>query len=444
MNQNRRKFIKTAAAATVVGPNIIINTPGRAAPSERLTLGFVGVGGRGMANLGGLMNHGDTQVLGACDVDELHWGKNIKRGGRSYGRMAAKEVVNAHYSKKGNTDYKGCDIYSDYRELCSRNDIDAVCVSTPDHWHALATLAALQNGKDVYCEKPVTHYFAEGQAVYKEVAKQKAIFQTGSQQRSAGNFHQGVTLMHNGVLGKIKEVKVGLPRGHDNPDGDANPTDPPSNLDYEFWTGPAKMLPYMRARNHWSWRWHTAYGGGQLMDWIGHHNDINHWGLGLDKGGPLSVQARGWTKPKTDVYDSAVEYEVVCEYEGGIQSSIGSVNPMGTKWIGENGWLYVNRGKIEASNPEWLKKDFKAGDKVAYKSSNHHRNFIDGCKERKECVAPAETAHRSITPGHIAYVSHAMGDKKLHWDAAKEEIVGDAEAQKALMAVPYRKPWDLG
>src|SRR5690606_1083934 len=135
---------------------------------------------------------------------------------------------------------------------------------------------ALRNGKDVYCEKPVTHWFAEGQAVVAEVARQKAIFQAGSQQRSDKTFRQGVELVQNGVIGRIQRVEVGLPQGHSEPQGDATVKDPPAGLDYEMWTGPSQMMPYMKARHHWNWRWHTNYGGGQLMDWIGHHNDIAH------------------------------------------------------------------------------------------------------------------------------------------------------------------------
>ncbi|NOY00194.1 MAG: Gfo/Idh/MocA family oxidoreductase [Verrucomicrobia bacterium] len=443
--KTRRQFLSTAAAAVTapaIMPSSIFGGETKTAPSERITIGVIGVGGRGFANLNGLMKQPDTQIVAVCDVDSLHYGKHEGRVGNPMGRDAAKSSVEDYYSKQAGSTYKGCDTYSDYRELCARDDIDAVVVATPDNWHALAAMEALQNGKDVYCEKPVTHLFAEGQALYKEVAKQKAIFQTGSQQRSTANFHQAVELIHNGVIGKVKEVKVGLPKGHNQPLGDTKNTTPPDHLDYDFWTGPSPMLPYMKARNHWNWRWHLAYGGGQLMDWIGHHNDINHWAIGMDKSGPQTVEAVGWTYPETDVYNSPVDYEVRCTYAGGIETSIGSVNDMGTKWIGENGWVSVTRGKLEASNQEWVKKDFKAGSKKAYKSPNHHRNFIDGVKNRTECVAPAETAHRSITPGHIAYVSQALG-RKLKWDPAKEEIVGDAEAQKKLMALPYRAPWKL-
>lgn len=443
---SRRQFLKTASGAAVA-PAIVsasaLGTKARAAASERITIGVIGVGGRGIANMESFLRMSSTQVVAVCDVDKLHYGKNAGRTGRPWGLEAGQQIVDSHYAKETESgSAKSCAAYHDYRELCAREDIDAVVVATPDHWHALATIEALKAGKDVYCEKPVTHFFAEGQAVYREVAERKAIFQVGSQQRSDRNFHQGVELVINGVIGKVKEVKVGLPKGHNEPDGDAAITDPPANLDYDFWTGPAPMLPYTRARNHWSWRWHRAYGGGQLMDWIGHHNDINHWGLGMDKSGPVSVEAVGWTWPKTDVYNSPVDYEVRCEYPGGIQVSIGSVNPMGTKWIGENGWVFVNRGKIEASNPAWLEKGFKPGEKTAYQSPGHHQNFIDGVKTRAECICPAETGHRSITPGHLAYVSNDLG-RKIVWDAAKEEITGDADAQKALMSLPYRAPWKL-
>ncbi|MCB1093721.1 MAG: Gfo/Idh/MocA family oxidoreductase, partial [Verrucomicrobiae bacterium] len=258
----------------------------------------------------------------------------------------------------------------DFRELCVRDDLDAILVATPDHWHALITLEALRSGKDVYCEKPVTHRFAEGQMVYREVAARKAIFQTGSQQRSDKEFHQAVELIQNGVLGKLSRVEVGLPAGYPEPMGSTDKETPPDHLDYEFWTGPAPMMPYMRARNHRWWRGHTAYGGGNIMDWIGHHNDIAHWGAGFDGSGPLTVEAVGWTWPKGgDIYDCPVDFEIRCEYPGDIAWSIGSANRDGTTWHGENGaWVWVNRGKIEASNPGWLAKDFNPGSKKAYLS----------------------------------------------------------------------------
>ncbi len=396
-----------------------------------------------MADMTRLMAVEGTQAVAVCDVDQLHYGKHEGRQGDARGRDAAKLVVEQFYSKKNDSDFKGCDAYADYHELCAREDIDAVIVATPDHWHALCTLQALRSGKDVYCEKPVTHFFSEGKAVVAEVAKQQAIFQTGSQQRSDLVFHQAVELVRNGVLGKVSEVVVGLPQGHATAQGSDEIQDPPASLDYEMWTGPSQMLPYMKGRSHWNWRWHTNYGGGQLMDWIGHHNDIAHWGLDMDKSGPSKVEAVGWTWPETKIYDSPVDYEVRCEYAGGITSSIGSVNPMGCKWIGENGWIHVTRGKITASNETWLAAGFEHGPVKIYQSDNHQSNFVEGIKTRKECIAPAATAHRSITPGHIGYVSQKVG-RPIQWDPAKEQVIGDDEAQKLLMALPWRDGYSLG
>jgi hypothetical protein len=178
------------------------------------------------------------------------------------------------------------------------------------------------------------------------------------------------------------------------------------------------------------------------MDWIGHHNDIAHWGLGLDKTGPTKVEAVGFTHAEKGMYDGPVNYDVQCEFAGGITSSISNKNPMGTKWIGENGWIYVDRGKLDASNKEWIQGNFDRGPIKAYKSPNHHQNFIDGVRTRKECIASAETAHRSITPGHIAYVSAALG-RALKWDAKNEQVINDPTADKLLKEVNYRGDWSL-
>ena len=399
---------------------------------DRITVGLIGCGAQGLSNLRGFLGQEDAQIVAVCDVQDLHWRDKRARGGRPYGRDSAKLEVDTKY---GDT---GCTAYADFRELCARDDIDAVIVATPDHWHALATLEALRNGKDVYCEKPVTHTFVEGQLVYREVAKRKAIFQTGSQQRSAKEFRKAVQLVRRGVLGNISGVGVGLPRGLETPTEGTEITDPPEGLDYDSWCGPGKKLPYMFARHHRAWRNVLTWGGGQMMDWIGHHNDIAHWALDMDQGGPLSVEAKGWTWTDGSVFDAPLDYEVACEYPGGIRHSISNKHPMGTRWTGENGWIHVTRGKVTASNPEWLKEKVELGPR----GTNHHRDFLEGVKSRKECVAPAETAHRSITPGHLGYVANAVG-RKLKWDAAKEQIVGDDEAQELLRAIDYRQPWKL-
>lgn len=437
-------MIGIGAAAPMILPSSVLGDKKRSAANERITVGVIGLGARGFVNLEGMMKLPDTQIVALCDVDTFHYRENASRKGRAYGLEPAKMAVESYYAKKNNgTQTSTCDTYNDYRELCARKDIDAVVVATPDHWHALCTLEALRSGKDIYCEKPVTHLFAEGQAVYREAAKQKAIFQTGSQQRSSKEFHQAVELVINGHLGKITRVEVGLPEGYREAKGSITVEEPPANLDYAMWCGPSPVLPYMRARHHRWWRGHLAYGGGNIMDFIGHHNDINHWALGLDSSGPLSVEAVNWKFPPTEVYNTPMDYEIRCDYPGNIAVSIASSHPGGIKWIGENSsWIYVTRGKLEASNPAWIAKDYDAGSKKAYKSPGHHRNFVDGIKSRKTCIAPAETAHRSVTPGHLGYVSQVVG-RKLKWDAVTEQIIGDTEAQKLLTEIPYVGDWEL-
>jgi predicted dehydrogenase len=444
LNQSRRQFLQTAAILAV--PTVIpasVFGRDRTAPNERVTVGVVGLGSQGTTDLQGFLKNPIAQVVAVCDVHDFHyrdrpWGK-----GPTFGRKPALEKVEAQYAAdKASGKYKGCAAYADFRELIGREDIDAVVVATPDHWHALVSLEALRQGKDVYCEKPVTRYFSEGQAVYREVAKQKAIFQVGSQQRSDTKFRQAVELVRNGHLGRIKRVEVGLPQGYTQLMDDATPLPPPKGLDYEMWCGPGPALPYMRARHHRWWRGHRGYGGGSMMDFIGHHNDIAHWALDLDKSGPVRVEAVGWTRLKTDIYNTPVDYEIRCEYPGQIELLIGSKFKTGVKWEGENGWLHVTRGSIEGSDARWVPATFERGPWKAYHSNNHADNFVECVKSRKECIAPPETAHRSITPGHLGYLADELG-RAIRWDSRKEEVIGDAEAQAKLMTLSHRAPWKL-
>ncbi|MBC8352947.1 MAG: Gfo/Idh/MocA family oxidoreductase [Planctomycetes bacterium] len=437
---DRRGFLATAA--TIV-PAIAVGRDARPAPSERISIGVIGLGSRGFNLLDEFLGQVDAQIVAVCDVDSFHYRDNPWGKGRAFGRKAGQQTVDKHYAKeKSGTITGAVRAYSDFREVCVRDDIDAVIVATPDHWHALCTLEALRAGKDVYCEKPVTHFFHEGQRVYREVAARKAVFQTGSQQRSDQLFRHAAKLVINGHIGKVQHVEVGLPPGYDKPMGDGTVQQPPDSIDYDMWCGPSPKLPYMRARHHRWWRGHRAFGGGVLMDWIGHHNDITHWALGMDRSGPSKVEAVGWTIPETSVYNTPHQYEIQCAYEGGVTTSIASRHAIGSKIIGADGWVYVRRGKLDASDPRLAKLEFNCGPKKVYQSTNHARNFLDCVRSRKECVAPAETAHRSITPGHLGYISQALG-RALRWDSKHEQVVGDDEANKLLVSGEYRKPWKL-
>ena len=429
---SRRQLLAVAAGAVATRPSVL---PAVAA-NERITLGFIGLGERGTYLLDAFLAEPDAQIIALCDVEDLHYRELEWEKGKPFGRTPARDRVAQAYGHPPPL------VTADFREVCGHDGIDAVVIATPDHWHALCTLEAIRQGKDVYCEKPVTHRFAEGQAVCRAVAAHGTIFQTGSQQRSEAEFRRAVELVRNGIVGDLERIEVGLASGYESPMGDPTVREPPDADAYARWCGPAAALPYMRARHHRWWRGHTAFGGGVLMDWIGHHNDIAHWSLDLDASGPLRVHAERWEPSATDIYDTPWHYTLRCDYPGGVTSTISDANQRGTKWIGTKGWLHVTRGKLTASDERWLARDFLAGPFRLEPAVSHVRNFLDGVKRRRPCIATAEIGHRSITPGHLGYVSHALG-RPLRWEATTEQVIDDAEAQRLLEENDYRPPWQL-
>ncbi|MEZ6090645.1 MAG: Gfo/Idh/MocA family oxidoreductase [Pirellulaceae bacterium] len=433
---SRRRFLRTTAPAIIAASTL--GTRCQAAASDRLTVGVIGAGSRGFNLINELLKKPEAQIVAVCDVDSFHYRDRPWGNGQPMGRTAAKSHIEMTYgqSKKGGTGHS-VDSYRDYRELCGREDIDIIVVATPDHWHALCTLEALRTGKDVYCEKPVTHKLREGQIISREVASRAAVFQTGSQQRSSWEFRRAVELARGGYLGKILSAEIGLPSGYETAQGSTDIKSPPESLDYELWCGPAEKLPYMRARHHRWWRGHRAFGGGVLMDWIGHHNDIAHWAMGMDESGPREVEAVGWKSAKTDVYDTPWHYEIRCQYEGEISTSISDRHAVGTKIVGTDGWVFVTRGAIKASDARWVQKSFQPDVEGIYRSDDHMQNFLDCVKSRSRCIAPAEVAHRSITPGHLGYVSHQLG-RKLKWEPTTQRIIDDEAANDLIYKVQYR------
>jgi predicted dehydrogenase len=437
----RRQALRAAAGAVAVPAFLPARLLGADAPSKQIAMGFIGVGWQGDANLNKFLDQKDCRVVAIADVDESH-------------RQKAVDKVNQKYSNK---DCKG---YKDFRELLARADIDAVCISTPDHWHAIPAVAAARAKKDIFCEKPLSHTFAEGVAMVEAVRMNQRIWQTGSWQRSIANFRQGTELVLNGYIGKIRRVEVGLPSGHfdfANSGRNKPNSDPPKGVDYDFWVGPSEMIPFNPCRFHKNWRWHYNFGGGQLMDWIGHHGDIAHWGLtnpkyGIgpdDQVGPLDVSATAEFPARDAVWNTATKYRVECKYPNSIEVVIAGGHPDikdGTKWIGENGWVWVNRGAFEASEPAWKKEIAQREEKKELEvlltvSPGHEREFLDCVKSRKKTLTPVEVAHRSQTPGHLGYIASVVG-RKLKWDAAKQTIVDDTEAAN-LLARPMRQPWHL-
>ena len=448
---SRRHFLKksTTALAAFGVPNIVPSSVfGQNAPSNRITMAAIGWGMQGPSNTRKFMEEADCQVVAVCDVDKQHL-------------QAGVDAVNAKY---GNTDCKG---YHDFRELMARTDIDAVNLSVPDNWHAIVSIEAAKNGKDIWGEKPLARTIAEQRAIVSAVQKHKRIWQTGSWQRSEDNFRVGAEIVANGLLGKLIRVEVGLPAGHNDFAKTADKkfvSTPPAHLDYDMWIGPSEMEDYIEGRIHKNWRWNYNIGGGQLLDWIGHHGDIAHWGMGMDRGGPVEVKPIQVDMPaRSEVWNTATKYRAEATYANGVVMVIAGGHEdikAGTKWIGEKGFIHVNRGGAFDTDIEGLGEIImkREGDKVVkgrklpelgddviktrlYKTPGHWRNLLDCIKSRQETVTPVETAHHSAIPGHLALIA-LMTNSTIKWDPEKEVIIDNAEASK-LLGRAYRAPWKL-
>ena len=429
---SRRQFLTTTALA-IAAPNFIparaLGRDGHTPPSERITMGVLGWGMMGPGNTDAFLGQKDCQVVAACDLDKKHLEQALN-------------TINGHYKNKD------CKPYDDFRDMMARKDIDAVMLAVPDHWHALATVTAAKNKKDIYGEKPLARTIAEQQAIVHAVQKNKRIWQTGSWQRSQGPFRKAAEIVRNGLIGKLTRVEVGLPSGHHDfarTKDKMSVTAPPAHLNYDFWIGPSQMEPYIEGRIHMNWRWNYNIGGGQLLDWIGHHGDIAHWGMNADNSGPYEISAEGDFPPRDAVWNTCTKYKSILKYPNDVTMIIagghGDIRS-GTKWIGTDGWVWVDRGGFDASNPDWFAQIPADKQNVhLYASDNHHRNFLDCVKSRKPTITPVETAHHSAIPGHLSLISLLVG-RPIKWNAKKEVILGDEAASK-LLTRPYRSPWKL-
>ena len=422
----RRSVIQAAAAASAAPMFVPASAFGA---NDKISMGAIGWGMQGPGNTGQFMRLGDVHVKAVCDIDA-----KIREG-------AVKNIN----SKQKSDDCTG---YEDYNELLARDDIDAVMIAVPDHWHGVLACAAAKAGKHIYGEKPLAHTFPEQQAIVKAVHDNKVVWQTGSWQRSQFNFRWGVELVRNRILGEVTRIEVGLPSGHHDFGRSGKwriDEAAPEHINWDKWCGPSSWMPYNASRHHRNWRWNYQYGGGQMMDWIGHHNDIAHWGMDWDHTGPTEVKATAEFPPAYAAWNTAGKYRVECKYPGNVETVIagghGDIGG-GTKWIGKDGWVHVNRGKFTCSNKEWTKKDFDRGEIKIPDRGNHFRDFIDAIKEGRLATAHVDAAHRAATPGHLAHVALKM-NATLKWDAEKEQIVGNDDAQKMLMAFQPRGDWKL-
>lgn len=418
---SRRRFLARTAGTTAFLAAAPLFVPSRVfGANDRITTGHIGLGGQGRGNLRAFSNN----AVALCDVDSRHL------------QAAAKEAMDRGAN---------CQLFGDYRELLDQDGIDAVVISTPDHWHSLCVIHACQAGKDVYCEKPLSLTIAEGRAMVKAARDNNRIVQTGSQQRSADNFRKACELVRNGYLGKIREVHVGIAESN-HPFRNREPiadSDPPAELNYDLWLGQAPLRPYNELRVHYNFRFFWDYSGGQMTNWGAHHIDIAHWGLGMDDSGPLEVSgeaefnSNGW-------HDVSEACRITYRYPNDVTMIVGQRQPdiiMGTKFIGELGTLHVDRGKLSADPAEILDVQFKSDDVRLISSNNHHQNFLESMQSRELPICDVEIGHRTATACHLGNIAIRLG-RSIRWNSVQEQIEGDDEAA-AMVARPQRAPWTI-
>ncbi|MBX3178481.1 MAG: Gfo/Idh/MocA family oxidoreductase [Candidatus Hydrogenedentes bacterium] len=416
---SRRTFLKATAAA----PLILAGRAGsQPAPSEQITLGFIGTGGHGVGwNLKYFSQIPEVRVLAVCDVFQDR-------------RESAKARVDAHH---GNAD---CAMYNDFRELLARDDVDAVVISTPDHWHVLMSVMAARAGKDVFCEKP-TLTIEEGQALVRVFRETGRIFQGGIEDRSVAVYHRMAELVRNGALGKLERIRVALPPGDAFPKEESAPV--PEGLDYDLWLGPAPYAPYSPTRlEPQQWRNIFDYSGGKFTDWGAHLMDTAQVALFEEHGGPVEVEGVG-DFPVDCMADAATTYELNYRYANGVTMEVKS-DGAGIGFYGSEGWIRSNgwRAAMESSSEEIAQHVFPPDANKMYPlPPGEHQAFIDGVKSRAMPYYSPADIHRLSSAMHIGNIAMRLG-RKLQWDPAAEEFPGDAEAN-AMRGRPMRAPWTL-
>jgi predicted dehydrogenase len=414
-------------------PASVLGRDGGVAPSARIVMGCIGTGGQGSGNMRNFMGQPDVRVVAVCDVDTNH-------GNR------ARDTVNKHY---GNRD---CKAYKDFRELVARKDIDAVSIGTPDHWHALTSIAAAKADKDIYCEKPLANSVGEGRAICKAVEENRRVLQCGSHERSNSNGRHACELVRNGRIGKLHTVRINLPteQGHHQrvlqmqQKSEMPATQPvPEGFDYDFWLGHTPVKPYTPMRCHFWWRFILAHGGGEMTDRGAHVIDIGQLGAGKDDTGPVEIEAAGWHDTK-GLFDAFFKYKFVNTFADGLKL-IGTTDlPRGVKFEGDEGWImvHIHGCGLEASDPKILREKIGDDEVQLGRSPGHHRNFLECIKSRQPTMATAEIGHRTGTICHLNNIAMLLG-RKLKWDPVKEQVLGDDEAN-ALLTPKMRAPWRLG
>lgn len=427
----RRDFVKVAGAA-LAAPSVItsaaLGASGKPPPSERITMGAIGIGNMGREHLRCLLGYDEVQILAACDVDRWR-------------REDAKDQVDQQYAadRRSGT-YRGTRAYNDLSELLARDDIDAVMIATGANWHGPATVLAAKAGKDIYCEKPISLTIREARAMVEVVRRYGRVAQIGLQQRSFPEFIRACRLVQDGRIGKVKIVYVAHPgiSRHVNLPGEPVP----DGLDWNLWLGPAPWRPfngrfhhYGRPQGHWvRWRFSRDLSGGDLAENGVHSLDAAQWGLGMDESGPVEIIPPG-----------AGQYPLLTyKYANGVLLQVGhKVQAFGARFVGEKGWIEVGKGYLQSFPKEILQRPSpltEPGDRPVV-ITNHHQNWLQCIKTRRNPVCDVAIGCRSTIVSHLGCIAHWTG-RPLKWDPVKEEFVGDEEANR-LRFRAMRPPWRI-
>lgn len=433
---SRRQFLKNAAATTAGALAAPLFVPASAlgrdekktAANDRIVIGVIGTGGRGRALIDQFAREKDVQIVQVCDVDKKHLTDGQKQ-------------VNKLYNNKD------CKASGDFRDVLANKDINAVIVATPDHWHALASIAAAKAGKDIYCEKPLTNSVGEGRALCNAVRDMKTILQCGSMERSGENINLVAELVRAGRIGKLHTVRINLPCSDPHhKEARALKTVPPpepipEGFDYDFWLGATPKVAYTPKRCHFFWRFNLTYGGGEMTDRGAHVIDLAQLCMGTDNTGPVDIEAKG-ERNKDSLFNVFWDMQFTNVYGNGVTMIGDFKEPRGLKLEGSDGWIFVHvhGQKLEASLPHLL------GNKTWTTNGTnplppHVRNFLDCVKSRKQPAATAEIGHRTASICHLNNIAMLLG-RKLKWDPKKERFANDDEANKLLMPA-MREPWRL-
>ena len=422
----RRKFLKNSgliAGGSIVLPAIIPSCAFGA--NDRITIGMIGTGDHCINwNLAAYLKLDACRVIAVCDVDSSRAGK-------------AKATIDKKYANKY------CTVFSDFRELLERRDIDAVQISTPDHWHVPIAALALKKKKDVCCEKP-TLTIEQGRFLSDLVSGSDQIFQTSLEDRSVFQYHRMAELVRNGRIGKLRRIRVGLPGAYShlyyfNPDPAEEPV--PQGFSYDMWLGPAPYSPYTRGRCHYNFRWINDYSGGSLSDWGAHMIDNAQWMNGTEKTGPVEVYGNG-SAPETGIYNAFNKFRLSYTYENGVILDVHS-DFVEIYSEGTDGWLMVKdwRGKLEASSPEILNSVIGEKEIHLYTDESEHVNFLKCIHSRKTTYHPVEDLHRTSTIAHMGNIAMKL-QRTLKWNPEKEEFINDQEAN-LMRSRKEREPWTL-